>query len=60
VQVEGVATVLTDTPRFRHVRREQVAFYTCLLGFLVSISMVTDIGLALLDVYAPGEFQYLT
>jgi hypothetical protein len=37
-----------------------VAFYTCLLGFLVSIAMVTDIGLALLDVYAPGEFQYLT
>jgi SNF family Na+-dependent transporter len=49
--VEGVATVITDTPRFRHLRKESVALWTCMLGFLCSIVFVSDIGFALLDVF---------
>lgn len=49
--VEGVATVLTDTPRFRHVRKEQIAAITCVLGFLGSVAFISDLGFALLDIF---------
>ena len=49
--VEGVATVLTDTPRFRHVRKETVAAVKCVLGFLGSIAFISDIGFDLLDAF---------
>lgn len=44
--VEGVATVITDTPRFCHLRKETVAMWTCMLGFICSIAFITDIGCA--------------
>mmetsp|Transcript_39107 Transcript_39107/g.99073 ORF Transcript_39107/g.99073 Transcript_39107/m.99073 type:complete len:630 (-) Transcript_39107:668-2557(-) len=47
--VEGVTTVITDTPRFRHIRRESVALVTCGLAFLASTLFATDLGLYLLD-----------
>lgn len=44
VAVEGVATVITDTDRYKHLRKEIVAAVTCAIGFLVSITFATDIG----------------
>lgn len=49
--VEGLATVITDTPRFRHVRKEKVAAIACILGFIGSIAFASDIGRPLLDVF---------
>ena len=49
--VEGVATVITDTPRFRHLRKEFVAGVACALGFVASLAFASDIGLPLLDVF---------
>ena len=45
----GVATVVTDTPRFKHYRKETVALVTSILGFICSIAFITDIGFYLLD-----------
>ena len=49
--VEGVSTVITDTPRFRHLRKETVAGVACVLGFVGSIAFASDIGRPLLDVF---------
>eukprot|EP00892_Ulva_mutabilis_P009294 jgi/Ulvmu1/6737/UM030_0072.1 len=46
--VEGVSTVVTDTPRFRHLRKEAVAAAMCAVGFVGSVGFVSDIGRPLL------------
>jgi SNF family Na+-dependent transporter len=62
--VEGVATVITDTPRFCHLKKEKVALWTCILGFLGSLVFVSDIGFYLLDAFdhysAALKFAWLT
>ena len=40
----GIITVIADLPRFKHKRKETVAFYVCLAGFIGSIAFVTNIG----------------
>ena len=47
--VEGIATVITDTPRFHHLRKETVAAVMCAAGFVGSVGFVSDIGRPLLD-----------
>lgn len=47
--VEGLATVLTDTPRFRHVRKSTVAAMVCGIGLVGSIAFASDIGHALIE-----------
>lgn len=42
--VEGVSTVLHDTPRFGKYRKELTALVVCLLGFVASIPCITDMG----------------
>eukprot|EP00892_Ulva_mutabilis_P009295 jgi/Ulvmu1/6738/UM030_0073.1 len=49
--VEGVSTVITDTPRFRHLRKEAVAAVACVIGFIGSLAFASDIGLPLLDIF---------
>ena len=49
--IEAAATVLTDTPRFRHVRKESVAAMVCALGFVVSLAFASSIGHALIDTF---------
>ena len=49
--VEGIATVITDTPRFRHLRKETMAGVTCALGFIGSVAFASDIGRPLLIVF---------
>lgn len=40
----GVATIITDTPRFAHLSKERVALWACGIGFMCSVAFVTDIG----------------
>ena len=47
----GVATIITDTPRFSHIRKERVALWACLLGFFCSVAFITDIGSFLFDIF---------
>lgn len=46
-----MATIITDTPRFSHVRKERVALWACLLGFFCSVAFITDIGSFLFDIF---------
>jgi SNF family Na+-dependent transporter len=49
--VEGISTIITDTPRFAHIAKESVALWMCILGFLCSVAFVTDIGYYLVDTF---------
>ena len=49
--VEGIATIITDTPRFNHLRKELVAGITCVIGFLISVAFITDVGFHLVDAF---------
>ena len=46
--------VITDTPRFAHLRKELVALVTCICGFVASIAFITDIGVASKYSLLPG------
>ena len=56
--IEGSATVLTDTPRFRHFRKDVVAALVCSLGFLVSLAFASDIGHALIETFDHYVISY--
>jgi neurotransmitter:Na+ symporter, NSS family len=46
--VEAIAATLKD--KFGSIKREKIAFWTCLLGFLLGILYVTGAGLYFLDI----------
>ena len=56
--VEASATVLTDTPRFRHLRKDIVVAVICGMGLLVSLAFATDIGHALIDSFDHYVINY--
>lgn len=56
--IEAAATVVTDTPRFRHLHKELVAAVMCGLGFLVSLAFASDIGHALIDLFDHYVINY--
>lgn len=56
--MEAAATVFTDTPRFRHVRKELVAALLCFGVFLLSLTFATDIGMGLIDAFDHYVINY--
>lgn len=48
--VEGVSTVLYDTPWGRNIPRKLIALIICVTGFFFSLLFVSSWGLTFLDV----------
>jgi SNF family Na+-dependent transporter len=50
-QVEATVTAFTDTPRFRHMRKDAVVAMVCAAGFLMSLAFASNIGHGLIDAF---------
>jgi len=48
--VEGISTVLSDSPIGKNINRMTIALIICIVGACVSIVFCTDVGIAILDV----------
>jgi SNF family Na+-dependent transporter len=56
--VEATATAFTDTPRFRHVRKDVVAALACAASFLMSLAFASDLGHGMIDAFDHYVINY--
>jgi SNF family Na+-dependent transporter len=56
--VEATVTAFTDTPRFRHMRKETITAFVCAAGFLMSLAFASNIGHGLIDAFDHYVIHY--
>ena len=57
--VEGITTLLADIARLQSVKKETIALYVCICGFMGSVIYVSEIGRYFLDVVDHYTLSYV-